>query len=131
MSARHGRRLIAAALLIVVLVAVGVGPSFAGGPSGPTCCLCQCQGLPTQCFAAGSDLGCSPFLNQCEQAAGNTTCRAGFIPGNCTDVGCASIGIPAAAPTLDVTGLAAGVIVLSGLAALRLRRLAKQRSRSR
>ena len=131
MSARRTRLLILAALLAGVLVAAGVRPSLAGS-QGPTCCLCQCQGQPTQCFAAGSPGGCDSFLTQCEEAANNATCRVGFIPGNCSEVtACASVGIPAPAPTLDVSGLAAAVVILSSLAALRLRRLARQRSRSR
>jgi hypothetical protein len=47
--------------------------------------------------------------------------------GTCAEVSaCAAASSAAPAPSLDATGLAIGIIVLGGLAALRLRRPAKQ-----
>ena len=118
--------------MVRLLVATALVATFLSAQSGraqtSTCCICQCQGVATQCLAVSDVAACDPFLNNCGGAT-NATCRTGTI----ADSTCAEIAectTPAApAPSLDVTGLAIAVIVLGGLAALRLRRRpARQRS---
>lgn len=112
-------RLLAVAALAVTLF--GAQRSLAGGPA-PGCCVCVCPGLADQCRAASSPAECAavcPIGIDCAYLFNNNTCAA--------DPACASA--PAPAPSLDTTGLAAAVVLLSGLAALRLRRVARQRQR--
>jgi MYXO-CTERM domain-containing protein len=128
MSRARGRSL-AAGLLAAAALAVALLSAQPGGAQTSTCCICQCQGLATQCLAVGDEAACGPFVIGCEAAA-NASCRTGFLPNSTCAELAECTAPPAPAPSLDVTGLAAAIVVLAGLAALRLRRRpAKQRSR--
>lgn len=106
-------------LLSVALVASLLGTARAGTLVN-SCCVCECPGFATQCTDVGSPTACGPILGNCGNAT-NTTCITGIGNGTCAaQPECAAA--PAGAPSLDVTGLTIAVVVLGGLAALRLRR---------
>lgn len=113
-------RLLAVAALAVTLF--GAQRSLAGAPTG--CCVCECAGLATQCVGADSPTQCGAL---CPQV--NASCQDSFSNSTCGTTAACAAGAPAAAPSLDATGLAAAVVLLSGLAAVRLRRVARQRQR--
>lgn len=121
--ARIGR-LLAIAAVVLLLNGAAWAVLF------PVCCVCECAGAATQCSGAAATNDCPGFLATCEQAT-NSTCQVSANATACDQLPqCATAAGAAAAPTLDVTGLAAAVVVLAGLAALRLRRRpATQRSR--
>lgn len=91
------------------------------------CCVCSCTGIGVQCDNATSVDECESFFSGCGGA--NSTCgNAIFNQTFCTAVPACAGGPVAPAPSLDVTGLTAAVILLGGLAAWRLRRrTARQR----
>ena len=121
MRSALARLLALAALLATPLVAL------AGQPQGPSCCLCSCQQLPTQCTTVSDPAACAAVLADCNNL-NPAVCEGSVITnGTCAEVSaCPAASSAAPAPSLDATGLAIGIIVLGGLAALRLRRPAKQ-----
>jgi hypothetical protein len=125
MTSALARLLVLAALLATPLVAL------AGAPAGPSCCVCSCQFLPTQCTSVSSPAACAAVLADCNNL-NPAICEGGVITnGTCAEVSaCPAAASAAPAPSLDATGLAIGIIVLGGLAALRLRRPARQPQKS-
>lgn len=117
-------RLLAIAAMALVLRGSAAALDFTG------CCICDCPGVAAQCSGVASANDCDARLPACEQAT-NRTCQMRVNATACDLLPeCAAGSAVAPAPSLDVTGLAVAVIVLGGLAALRLRRRpAKQRSR--
>ena len=115
-------------LAVVALAALLSGTARAGVPN-PVCCVCDCPGA-LQCTSAASAVACDPILTACNNAT-NNSCLTAAVNSSCAALPeCAQT--PASAPLLDVTGLAIAVIVLGGLAALRLRRRpARQRQPQR
>ncbi|HSP97805.1 MAG TPA: hypothetical protein VL049_11240 [Candidatus Dormibacteraeota bacterium] len=111
-------------LAVVALAALLSGTARAGVPN-PVCCVCDCPGA-LQCTSAASAVACDPILAACNNAA-NNSCLTAAVNGSCAAFPECAL-TPASAPLLDVTGLAIAVIALGGLAALRLRRPARQRS---
>jgi hypothetical protein len=115
---------IAGVATLGLLLIVGAQPAPAGIPT--LCCVCACAGLPPQCESAVSPFGCQPLFDGC--AAVNGSCATDIVNGTCAQAPqCAAAGPVEPAPLLDVTGLTIAVVVLSGLAALRIRRRAAAR----
>jgi hypothetical protein len=108
----------------LLVVALAPRPALAGADPN-LCCVCSCTNVGVQCGGAASPDDCEAFFSGCVSI--NGTCGNAVFNQTCASLPVCNGGPVAPSPSLDLTGLTAAVLLLTGLAGWRLRRLVRQR----